>query len=108
VSPATFWLAVAGGMAVTFATRASFFFLPQADRMPATFRRGLRFVPPAVLSAILVTMISDPVAEDGLAAAWPQLAAIAVAAIAGWQTRNTWITIGLGMVALWALQALAG
>lgn len=108
MSPTSFWLAVAGGMAVTFATRASFFFLPQADRMPPIFRRGLRFVPPAVLSAILASMISDPVVQDGLAAAWPQLAAISVAALAGWRTRNTWITIGLGMVALWALQALAG
>jgi branched-subunit amino acid transport protein len=95
-------------MAVTFAIRASFFFLPQAERMPALFRRGLVFVPPAVLSAILATMVSEPVVEDGIAVAWPKLAAIAVAAAAGWRTRNMWVTIGLGMVALWALQGLAG
>jgi branched-subunit amino acid transport protein len=101
-------MAVAGGMAVTFATRTSFFFLPQADRMPAIFRRGLRFVPPAVLSAILATMVSDPIARDGLAAAWPQLAAVGLAAVVGWRTRNTWITIGLGIAALWAFQSLGG
>jgi len=108
VTTAAFWLAVAGGMVVTFATRASFFFVPQAERLPPLFRRGLRFVPPAVLSAILATMVADPVESLGLQAAWPRLVAIALAAVAGWRTRNTWVTIGLGMIALWMFQAVRG
>jgi hypothetical protein len=31
-----------------------------------------------------------------------------LAALAGWRMKNTWVTIGLGMAALWLLQALAG
>ncbi len=106
MSPQAFWLAVAGGALVTFATRLSFFALPHQDRLPSLFRRGLRFVPAAVLAAILASMLADPVVESGWAVAWPRLAAAAVAAVAGWRTRNTWVTIGLGMGALWGLQAL--
>jgi len=108
VTPAEFWLAVSGGMLVTFATRVSFFILPHEERLPAVFRRGLRFVPPAVLGALVASMLAQPVAESGLAAAWPRLAAAGLAAAAGWRTRNMWVTIGLGMIALWLLQALGG
>ena len=108
MSPETFWLAVAGGMLVTFGTRVSFFILPHQDRLPPLFRRGLRFVPPAVLGALLVSMLAGPVAELGLVGAWPRLAAAGLAATAGWRTKNTWVTIGLGMATLWLLQALGG
>jgi len=108
MSPGTFWLAVAGGMLVTFGVRVSFFALPHQDRLPPLFRRGLRFVPSAVLGALLASMLADPVAEFGLVGAWPRLAAASLAALAGWRTKNTWVTIGLGMAALWLLQALAG
>ena len=108
MSPGTFWLAVAGGMLVTFGTRISFFILPHQDRLPPLFRRGLRFVPPAVLGALLASMLADPIAELGLVGSWPRLAAAGLAAVAGWWTKNTWVTIGLGMAALWLLQALAG
>lgn len=107
MSPGTFWMAVAGGMLVTFGTRLSFFVMPHQDRLPPLFRRGLRFVPPAVLGALLATMLGSPVAELGLIGAWPRLAAAGLAAIAGWRTKNTWITIGLGMATLWLLQPLA-
>ena len=108
MSPGAFWLAVAGGMLVTFGTRASFFMLPQAERLPPLFRRGLRFVPPAVLGALVATMVTEPVVELGFTGAWPRLAAILVAAASGWKTRNMWVTIGLGMVSLWVLQSVAG
>jgi branched-subunit amino acid transport protein len=106
VTPGDFWLAVAGGMLVTFGTRASFFLLPHQDRLPSLFRRGLRFVPAAVLGALLATLLADPVVERGLAGAWPRLAATALAAAAGWRTKNAWVTIGLGLTSLWLLQAL--
>ncbi|HET7009643.1 MAG TPA: AzlD domain-containing protein [Anaerolineales bacterium] len=107
MSPGAFWLAVVGGMLVTFATRASFFILPQTERLPRLFLRGLRFVPPAVLGALVATMVADPLAESGFRTAWPRLAAVLVAAIFGWRTRNMWGTIGLGMVSLWVLQSVA-
>ena len=106
MSTTSFWLAVFGGMLVTFATRVSFFALPHLDRLPPLFLRGLRFVPAAVLGALLATLLATPVAELGWSAAWPRLAAAAVAGVAGLRTRNTWITIGLGMVTLWVLQAV--
>ena len=106
MSPQAFWIAVAGGALVTFATRLSFFALPHLDRLPRLFRRGLRFVPAAVLGALLASMLADPVVESGWAVAWPRLVAAALAAFAGWRTRNTWVTIGLGLAALWGLQAL--
>jgi branched-subunit amino acid transport protein len=93
-----------GGLAVTYGLRLSFLLLPNPEHFPALFRRGLRLVAPAVLAAILAPQVLAP--EAGSAAAGLlRPAAILVAAAVGWRTRNTWLAIGSGMVALWLLQA---
>jgi len=97
------WLAL-GGL-LTFLTRLSFIALLGRFETPPRLARALRFVPPAILSAVIVPEV---VLRDGALALSPGnprlvagLAAVAVAAL----TRNVLATIAAGMAVLWAMQA---
>ena len=97
-------LAVAG--LVTFAIRLSFIALLGRLEPSLAVTRALRFVPPAVLSAII---LPELLVRDGAVALEPgnlRLLAGAVAALVAWWTRSVVLTIAAGMAALWTLQAL--
>jgi branched-subunit amino acid transport protein len=100
-------LALALGGALTFATRLSFIVLLAHVEPPPLVRRGLRLVPPAVLSAIILPelLVRDGTVDASLGN--PRLLAGAIAAAIAWRTRNVPLTIAAGMAALWALQRLA-
>jgi len=91
---------------VTFATRLSFIALLGRREPPPVVVRALRFVPPAVLSAIILPemLVRDGVLRPTLDN--PRLLAGVVAAVVAWRSRNVLLTIAVGMGALWALQAL--
>lgn len=96
-------LAVAG--LVTFAIRLSFIALLGKVALPPVLTRALRFVPPAVLSAII---LPELIMSDGALDLRPgnaRLLAGVLAAVVAWRTRNVLLTIAVGMAALWALQA---
>ncbi len=102
------WLVMLAGGLVTYATRASFIVLQERFAMPPWFRRGLRFVPAAVLSAIVAPEL---VLRDGaLAAPWvnPQLLSGALAVAIAWKTKNVVLTILAGMAGLLLFQLLLG
>ena len=52
----TLWAALIGMTVVTFALRASFLLLPPHVETPPLLRRALRYVPPAVLTAICANL----------------------------------------------------
>jgi branched-subunit amino acid transport protein len=87
----TLWLTLIGMALVTFALRAAFLVLPPGIELPALFRRALRYVPAAVLTAIWAPEVL--VKNEQLPAG---VVAIAVA----WRWRMTFATILAGMVAL--------
>jgi branched-subunit amino acid transport protein len=98
-------LFVAAGL-VTFAIRLSFIALLGRVELPALLTRSLRFVPPAVLSAII---LPELLVKDGALDLRPgnvRLIAGVVAAVVAWRTRNVVLTIAAGMAALWMGQAL--
>jgi branched-subunit amino acid transport protein len=97
-------LAVAG--VATFATRLSFIALLGRVEVPPFFRRALRYVPPAVLSAIVFTEIFVRDGGRDLTLGNVRLLAGAAAAVVAWRTRNVLLTIAVGMAALWAAQSL--
>jgi len=106
VSTLEMWGIILGGMAATYATRLSFLVIVPHDRLPVLARRALRFVPPAVLAAII---LPELVRSGGtLDLSWGNDRWIAgiVAALVAWRFKNTWLTIGAGMIALWALSAI--
>jgi len=100
------WLVVGLGGLVTYLIRLSFIVVIPQERLPATFRRALRFIPPAVLASIV---LPELVLRDGALALSPdnhRLLAGLVAALVAWRLRSTWLTIGAGLLALILLSLL--
>jgi branched-subunit amino acid transport protein len=102
------WLVILIAGLITFATRLSFILLLDRIQVPDWFRRSLRFVPMAVLSAIIVPGLASP--NGSLFLSWrnPQLLAGTAAILVAWRTKNVILTIIAGLVALFIFQALLG
>lgn len=102
------WLAILGVAAATFLLRASFVVFADPHRFPRAFREALRFVPPAVLAAIVAPglLIANGVLD--LSTANPRWIAGAVAILVAGLTRKAVGAIAGGMVTLWVLQWALG
>ncbi len=91
----------------TVLTRAGFLLIGDYIPLPERVRRALRFAPIAGLTAIIV-----PVLLPWDAASGPQfdlrLVAAMVAVIVFIRTRNAFMLIASGMVALWCFRWLVG
>jgi len=100
-------LVVVGMGAITFGLRAGSLLL--AERLPRSpwLNSFLRFVPAAVLSAIVaqVTLITGSTLNLSPLAN-PRLVAGALAVVVAWRTRRMLLTIAVGMIGMWILQAL--
>ena len=96
---------VAAGV-LTFLTRLSFIALLGRFELPPLAARALRFVPPAVLSAIIFPELVLRGGELQLGWRNARLLAGLGAALVAWRTRNVFLTIAVGMAALWGLQAV--
>ena len=97
-------LAAAG--LLTYLTRLSFIALLGKWTPPLWVRRALRFVPPAVLTAIIIPELL--MRDNHFLPANPRLLAGLLAAGVAWRTRNVVLTIAVGMGVLLILQALWG
>ncbi len=102
------WLVILIAGLITFLTRLSFIVLLDRIRVPEWFRRGLRFVPLAVLSAIILPDLVMPGGKISISLHNPQLLAGAAAILVAWRTKNVLLTILAGMAALVILQLLLG
>lgn len=90
-----------GGLAVTYLTRLSFLLLVPPDRLPPVAQQALRYAPPSVLAAIILPELVLDAQGLALGPANPRLLAGLVAAFVAWRTKNTWLTMLLGLLALW-------
>lgn len=102
------WLVILLAGLLTFSTRLSFILLLDRIKVPDWFRRGLRFVPAAVLSAIILPELASRNAALDLSLRNPQLYAGALAVLVAWRTKNVLLTIIVGMASLLLIQALMG
>jgi branched-subunit amino acid transport protein len=102
------WLILIAGGVLTFGTRLSFILLLGRVEIPEWVNRSLRFVPPAVLSAIIVPELVFHAGKIDLTLNNFRLLAGIFAMLVAWRTRNTLLTIVLGMAALLLLQSLFG
>jgi branched-subunit amino acid transport protein len=93
---------------VTFLARASFIVFADPHKFPHAFRVALAFVPAAVLAAIVVPGLAMPAGVLDLTLSNPRLLAGILAIAVATRVRNPLAIIATGMLALWALQALAG
>ncbi len=99
------WLLIGMGV-VTYAIRLSLIVLIGRVDVPPIIQRALRFVPPAVLSAIILPELLRPGGTLDLSFGNVRLLAGVLAAGVAWRTKNVLLTIGVGMVALWVLQVV--
>jgi len=98
------WLVFLLGGLLTFGMRFSFVYLFGRLEVPETMRRALRFVPPAVLSAIVVPDLIVQSGQINLSLTNFRLLAGVVAVLVAWKTKNTLLTILAGMLALLMLE----
>ena len=89
---------------ITFGMRLSFIYLFGRLEVPDTMRRALRFVPPAVLTAIILPELLLPSGHLDFGLANHRWLAGLVAMLVAWRTKNTLLTILAGMTALLILQ----
>ncbi|MQX36093.1 AzlD domain-containing protein [Roseospira navarrensis] len=104
--PVQFWtLVVLSGLG-TWMLRASFIQLAGAFQVPRWLSRALRYVPPAVLAALVVPALVQADALFTPAWDWTRPAAGAVAVAVAALTRRVILTLVVGMAALWTFSAL--
>jgi branched-subunit amino acid transport protein len=98
-------LLIFAGMAlVTYATRYTMI-AALGRQIPSVLERWLRYVPPAVLAALIVPAVLAP--KGHLEMGLPVWAAL-VGALVAWRTRSVlWTMVG-GMAAFWVLKVIAG
>ncbi len=105
-APGVLWAVIASMALITYGLRLSVIALLARLRMPRIALRALRFVPPAVLSAIILPEVLRPGGTLNLSLGNARLPAALLAAVVAWRTRNVLLTIGAGMAALWLIQLL--
>jgi len=90
----------------TFLIRFSFFQLAgQMDRWPAV-QRALRFVPVAVLPALIAPALFFNSDTLNISPSNARLVAGVVAIVVARYTKSVLLTIGVGMAVLWVLQTI--
>jgi branched-subunit amino acid transport protein len=100
----TLWLMLLVIGAITYAIRLSCIGLLGQRDMPALLLKALRFVPIAVLPAIILPQLFLRNNTLALSLQNPRWIAGILAGIVAWRTRNVLLTIAVGMVALWVLE----
>lgn len=100
------WLTMIAIGLATFAIRLSFIYLFGKVEMPDLVKKALRYVPPAVLSAIVFPELLLPGGQFDLSFGNGRLIAGLLAAVVAWRTKNVVLTIVTGMAVLYILTAL--
>ena len=105
MSTMTMALSILGMGLITYLIRLSLFLLPDRVVLPPWLLRALRYVPAAVLSAIIFPELFLPNGALDISLGNERLMAGLVAIVIAWRTRNVFIIVAAGMIALWLLQA---
>ncbi len=88
-----------GGL-ITFSMRFSLIYLFGKFEIPETLKKALHYVPPAVLSAIIFPELFIQDGALNVQLANPRLLAGLIAILTAWFSKNTLLTILVGMAAL--------
>ncbi len=104
------WTVIVVVGVLNYLSRLSFIALFARRRMPPTLERALKYVPAAMLTALILPMIVVAPAVGAMVAhpleVNPKIVAALIAGIVAYVTRSSLWTIGIGMAALGLLQAL--
>jgi branched-subunit amino acid transport protein len=100
------WLVIIGMGIITYGIRLSMIVLLDKVEIPLKLKQALRFVPAAVLSAIIFPELLQPGGRLDVSLGNERLIAGILAMMIAWRTKNVLWTIAVGMAALWLLQSL--
>jgi branched-subunit amino acid transport protein len=101
----TLWAVIVIVGALNYLSRLSFIAFFAQRQMPPLLARALRYVPAAMLTALVLPMVV--VGAPSLATlASPRVIAAFVAGVVGYVTHNTLATMSVGMAVLWGLEAV--
>lgn len=92
---------------LTFAIRLAPLALLAELPLPGWLARALRYVPAAVMAAIIAPPLFFAVGAPTIEPDLRRIAAAALATLVAWRTRSTLLAVVLGMLALWGLQAVS-
>ncbi|TKX79862.1 AzlD domain-containing protein [Halorubrum sp. SD626R] len=96
------WAAIVAIGVATYGIRLSFIHLfGRIDGVPTRVQRPLRYVPPAVLAALVLPDLVTLRPSVAATLVDERLIAGAVAGVVAWRTENVFATIAVGMATLW-------
>jgi branched-subunit amino acid transport protein len=97
------WVVIFAVGLLNYLSRLSFIAVFARRGMPPLLERALKYVPAAMLTALILPMIvADPAAGNALDF-HPKIAAAVIAGVVAFFTRSSLWTLGAGMAALWLL-----
>lgn len=105
MSQGVLWLMIIVIGLLTFGIRLSFLVLLEKASIPTLLRQALRFVPVAVLSALIAPALFLPQGTLDLSPWNSRLIAGLLAILIAWRTKNVFLTIASGMACMLLLQA---
>ena len=106
-STIAWWVVIIVVGALNYLSRLSFIAVFARVEMSPRVAGALRFVPAAMLTAIVVpAVVFSAPATLALSFTNPKLVAALIAACIAWRTRSATLTMVTGMVALWVVQWL--
>jgi branched-subunit amino acid transport protein len=100
------WVVIFAVGLLNYLSRLSFIAMFARRSMPPLLARALKFVPAAMLMALVLPMIVAGPAVGSALAFNPKVAAAAIAGAVAFFTRSSLWTILTGMAALWLMQAM--
>jgi len=94
------WMVFIAGGLLTYLARLSFIALLGRREVPSLMQRGLRFVPPAILSAIIFQELFIRSGQIDISFGNLRLMAGVIAGIVAWRIRQPLVVIVVGMAVL--------
>ena len=98
------WVVIAIVGVLNYLSRLSFIAIFARRHVPALLGRAFRYVPAAMLTALVLPMVVAAPPGDPVTESMPKIVAAIAAGIVALFTHSTLKTLATGMLALWALQ----
>ena len=100
------WILILFAGLITFAIRISFIAMINRFSLPGWLQQALRYVPAAILSAMIFVEALSRDGKVNLSFQNDRLLAALLAGLVAWFTGNSVLTIFAGVAALWILQTI--
>lgn len=100
------WMIMLALGAGTFLIRYSLIGLMGKIHIPPRIERAFRFIPASMLSALVISQLASYARSSVSPLTNPYYLAALVACGVAWKTRNTLLTVFMGMIVLWVLRSI--